>query len=253
MRPSSVATAVALAIGCLAGCSYIEPSDAAPTSPSSATTVAATVPPATTAAVDPDATVPNAPSASLGCVDDPGTLRAPASAWYHSGAAGVLALTGEFVTSKDLVHFAKKADDFVQEHTDSFVAESASELAETVDSCPNYRSVQFDRDDGTSIIVAAWRVEGAVDPAGVPNDAPFVVRDDATLVSDGAHIRVVLVVAPDGTTVRVSAYGKGAVQVVSGWPSTTASTAPIVQGDPPASIDDIVAIGRAMLSETLRR
>jgi hypothetical protein len=238
----------------LGACDYIEPSDATPTSPTSGTTVPATAAAETTAMTfEPGATVPDAPDQAVGCLDDPGTLHAPASAWYHTGANGVLSLSGQFVTSDRFVHFTSTVDEAVQKHTDSFVADAASELAADQEACVSYRSVQFSRSDGSALIVAVWRAEGAADPYWIPNETGFTVRDESTLISDGAHIRVALVVGPDGTTVRVTAYGKGELEAVSGWPTTSAPPPTVEFGPAPATVDEIVAIGHEVLSETLQR
>lgn len=249
-------TVGALLMGGASACSYIEPSGAAPTDPPASGTLATTqssVPATTSPSFDPDATVPSGQGSAVGCVDEAGTVRAPAGQWYQPGAAGALALTGEFVTTERFVDFTNDVDDAVGAHAVSFTASGASELARSSTSCVSYRSVHFTRDDEAVIIVAVWRVEGATDPFWVPNEEEFVARDDSTIVSEGAHIVVALVVAPDGTTVRVSAYGAHAIDFVAGWPSTITVGSDVVPGPAPATVDQVVAIGQQVLESALRR
>lgn len=255
VRRHWVVAGTALCLTALAACSgFIEPSGAAPTTPSSGTQAATTTSTAVALSFEAGATVPDASALAVGCVDEPGRLRAPAGAWYHQGAAGVLSLSGQIVESDKFADFGRAADDSVQNHVHSFVADSGYELAAQPDSCVIYRSAQFVRRDGSAIVVSAFRAEGAADPYWIPNEVTFSARDDATLVSDGAHIRVALVVAPDGTTVRVAAYGVGEMQAVSGWPTTSAPSTPtIAYGNAPATIDEIVAIGNDVLRYSLRR
>lgn len=247
---------VVLAVAVAAGCNTIEPSGAAPTdAPTSGTR--ATAPETTDIAVapefDPAVTVPQLDGARLGCVDEPGSIQAPAAKWYASGAPGALAFTGEFVTTSSFIDFTNAVDDAVSTQLQSFVAEGASELSGGSDSCVTYRYVQFLGNGDASIIVAVWRVEGATDPFWVPNERDFVVLDNATLASDGDHIRVALVVAPDGTTVRVSAYGANAVDLVAGWPSTITVTSNLLPGPAPATVQQLISIGRDVLRYSLDR
>lgn len=245
----------ALCLTALAGCSgFIEPSGAAPTSPSTGTLATTTTSTTVALSFEPGATVPAAGAQAVGCVDEAGTLRASAGAWYHQGASGVLSLSGQVVQSDKFADFGRAVDESVQNHVHSFVADSGYELAAQPDSCVIYRSAQFVRRDGAAIVVSAFRAQGAADPYWIPNEVTFSERDDKTLVSDGEHIRVVLVVAPDGTTVRVAAYGIGELQAVSGWPTTSAPTTPtIAYGDAPATLAEIVAIGNDVLRYSLQR
>ena len=254
-RHRVAAAAVVVCSAAVVGCSnLIEPSGAAPTSPSTGTLATTTTSTTVAMSFEPGATVPDADAQPVGCVDEAGALRASAGAWYHAGAAGALSLSGQVVQSKNYANFGRAVDQSVQDRVHSFVADSGYELAAQEGSCVTYRSVQFVRRDGGAIVVSAFRVEGAVDPYSIPNEAAFSPHDDTTLVSDGAHIRVALVVAPDGTTVRVAAYGTGELAAVSGWPTTSAPTTPtIAYGDAPATTDQIVAIGNDVLTYSLRR
>jgi hypothetical protein len=243
-----------LCLAAIAGCSgLIEPSGAAPTQPSTETVATTTTTTTVAMTFEPGATVPDAPPGAAGCIEEPGTLRAPASAWYHSGSAADLTFSGEVVESATFGDFGKAVDTAVQHYAQLFVADSGYELAKTADSCVTYRSAQFVRKDGAAIVVSTWRAEGAADPSWIPTEVPFSSHDDATLIADGLHIRVALVVAPDGTSVRVSAYGVGELQAVSGWPSTTVATSPISYGDAPATTDEIVSIGKDVLTYSLQR
>jgi hypothetical protein len=249
-----IATVAFTCIAVLAGCTgLIEPSGAAPTSPSTGT-LATTTTTTVRLTFEPGATVPDANAQAVGCVDEPGTLRASARAWYHAGAKGVLSLSGQVVQSDKYADFGETVEVAVQQHVQSFIADTGYELAAQEGSCVIYRSVQFVRRDGGAIVVSAFRADGAVDPYWIPSEVAFATRNDSTLVSDGAHIRVALLVAPDGTTVRVAAYGTGELQAVSGWPTTSAPTTPTVAyGDAPATIEQIVAIGNDVLTYSLRR
>ena len=102
------------------------------------------------------------------------------------------------------------------------------------------------------IVVSAWRVESAANPFWVANEQPFTVVDDETLASVGVHLSVVLVVAPDGTTARVSAYGAHARDLFAGWPTTVAPypSAPAAQ---PAqyTTDQLTLVANAVLTYVL--
>jgi hypothetical protein len=102
------------------------------------------------------------------------------------------------------------------------------------------------------VIVTEWRVVHAAQAPVVPLERAFEVVDDRTLVAHGDSIRVALVVAADGTTVRVSAYGVGARDRVAGWPTTMAQPpdAP-PPGPAPTDTDTLVAIGRDVIAGIL--
>ncbi|HEY7628854.1 MAG TPA: hypothetical protein VH761_17420, partial [Ilumatobacteraceae bacterium] len=151
------------------------------------------------------------------------------------------------------VDFTNAIDDAVSGQLQAFTAEGATELAADASACVTYRSVQFQGDDEATLIVAVWRVEGATDPYWVPNERDFALLDDATLVSDGEHIRVALVVAADGTTVRVSSYGVHAIDSVAGWPSTVTVATDRQPGQAPGTAQQLIAIGREVLSYALAR
>jgi hypothetical protein len=117
----------------------------------------------------------------------------------------------------------------------------------TMGGCVTHRIAVF-RHESDQILVGAWRVESAADPFWIPNEAPFAKLNDSTLVSEGRHLVVVLVVAPDGTTGHASAYGARADQMVAGWPST------VSPGDPgPVNFTatQLVPIAQVALDEVL--
>jgi hypothetical protein len=101
-------------------------------------------------------------------------------------------------------------------------------------------------------VVSAWRLESAGDPFWVPNESGFVVLDRSTLVSGGAHIAVVLAVAADGTTVRVTAYGARATSMVAGWPTTTTSSPSVAKpGIASMTVEQLLPAARTTLSHLL--
>ena len=86
------------------------------------------------------------------------------------------------------------------------------------------------------------------------NETGFRAIDDTTLVSGGDSVRVALVVAPDGTTVRVSAYGSRAKDGVTGWPTTFAKPPDAASPGPaPTDTDTLIAIGKDVLAGILVR
>ena len=60
---------------------------------------------------------------------------------------------------------------------------------------------------------------------------------------------VVLAVDPDGTAVRVTAYGDGAAELVAGWPTTTVAARSTVSAGPaPIPAAELVPVAHAVLA-----
>lgn len=185
-----------------------------------------------------------------GCLDEPGTLRARATAWYPGSAGGPLSLNGERDTSAAPDSFRTAAAAAVHDVAPGFTTGGGVELRRA-DGCITHRYATFTSGDDT-IVVSAWRVESAADPFWIPNEGPFVALDDSTLVSSGDHIVVVLAVAPDGTTARVSAYGARATAMAAGWPTTMAPS-PSAAPPGPATVttEELAPVARSVLAYVL--
>lgn len=190
-------------------------------------------------------------AADDGCLDEPGTLHAAASSWYPASSGGALTLNGDRSTSAALDGFRAAASVALHDVAPAFVASDGLEYQRAGGGCTTHRYAVFANDDA-EVVVSAWRVQSAANPFWVPNEAGFVAVNDSTLVSRGSHIAVVLAVAPDGTTARVTAYGARAAALVAGWPSTTTSspTAP-----PPGltsfTADELIPVANSMLTYVL--
>lgn len=189
-------------------------------------------------------------AADVGCLDEPGTLEGDAIDWYPDDAQGRLSLSGEPADSGDLDAFVTSASAAIAATLGPMQVTHIAQQSAT-DACPTHRFAVFGGEEEPQLVVAAWRVESAAAPWWVASQGDFVAYDDHAVVSDGESIRVALVVAPDGTTARVTAYGVGARASVAGWPTTTVSRTPIELGPAPASIDELVEIGRAVLAGVL--
>jgi hypothetical protein len=193
-------------------------------------------------------------AADGGCLEEAGTLRARADEWYPGrtgspagGRGGVL------TTSAEMDEFVSKAIGVIGEAAPGFTPTSEAEYRASLDGCAVARHV-FLAEGDEQIIVSIWRLQSAADPFWIANEAPFTTFDDHTLASDGGHLSVVLAVAPDGTTCRLSAYGTGAADRVAGWPSTVAphpnSTAEPL-GDAPLRADKLVPMAHEILVDVL--
>jgi hypothetical protein len=244
------ATALMLLVVALAGCSATSSAQVTRSEPASSE-VASTV-------------LSNPRRAALGCVDEPGGQRDNVDGWYPEGG-GILDLAGDVAgSSAALDAFAQAATQAVANAAPGFVLGGIVEVRDTGRRCATHRSAWFDRGEDR-IGVRVWRVESAADPWWVPHEAlpligvpgpasvaSFVSIDDSTLVSRGEHIVVVLAVAPDGTSVLVSAYGAGAAAMVSGWPTTTPPPASAPElGAAPLSSDESIPIARGVLTFVL--
>ncbi len=190
-------------------------------------------------------------AADDGCLDEPGTLHASASSWYPASSGGALTLNGDRSASSALGGFRAAASIALQAVAPAFVASDALEYQRAGGGCTTHRYAFFANDDA-EIVVSAWRVESAANPFWVPNEAEFVAVNDSTLVSRGSHIAVVLAVAPDGTTARVTAYGARAAALVAGWPSTTTSSpTALPPGLTTVTADELIPVANSMLTYVL--
>ena len=219
------------------GSSGVGPSTSAAATPSAEPTAADVVP---VSNLDPD----------RGCLDEAGKLNAHVTAWSPGPSGSPLRLDGERDTSAALDSFRAAAAAAVRDVAPEFTADDGFELARA-SGCITHRYAAFTSGDDT-IVVSAWRVESAADPFWIPNEIEFVALDDSTLVSSGDHIVVVLAVAPDGTTARVSAYGARAAAMTAGWPTTMA---PSPSAPPPGlaavPTEELVPVARSVLAYVL--
>jgi hypothetical protein len=161
--------------------------------------------------------------ADRGCLDEPGTLDATAEDWYPGDSDGWLSPNSgtQFnVEGAALAAFQQAATQAIATVATGVALDDGLEVYDPQQRCVTHRHARF-TDGDADIVVSAWRVLSDANPFWVPNEAPFESVDESTLLSRGEHIAVVLVVAADGTTARVSAYGAGAADSVSGWPTTT--------------------------------
>jgi hypothetical protein len=202
-------------------------------------------------AVTADSMAKSSPAADRGCVDEAGTLNADAPDWYPAGGGSALVLNGEPSTGVGLDEFEQAAADAVGQVVPGFALDSGAEYESHPGGCVTHRYAKLTRDDD-EIIVSTWRVESAADPHWVPNESPFDGLDSSTLVSNGEHIGVVLAVAADGTTARVTVYGAGASERVAGWPTTIAPlpNAPEL-GAAALTANALIPVARAVLTFVL--
>jgi hypothetical protein len=150
-----------------------------------------------------------------------------------------------------LDRFVRRASRAIHRSAPGFVLDDRSQLKRSRRGCVTHRYATFTSGE-KRLVVTAWRVNSAADPYWVPNERRFVRLDDSTLVSRGRHITVVLAVARDGTTARVTAYGAGAADMLSGWPTTTAAPPPTTEpGLAEATADDLIPAARSVLAFVL--
>lgn len=240
------------------------PSLTVSTSTSSAVATTATTVAATT--VTTQAMVATAPSSAFpddsipvddlaadrGCLDEPGRLSAGASSWYPGRTGSPLGLNGDLGTSVEADRFAAAATAEIQRVAPEFVLNDAYEYRRSSGGCVTHRYAILTNDNEEQVVVSAWRLESAGDPFWVPNETGFVALDRSTLVSSGAHIAVVLAVAADGTTVRVTAYGARATSMVAGWPTTTTSSPSAAKpGIASIAVEQLLPPARTTLSHLL--
>jgi hypothetical protein len=190
-------------------------------------------------------------AADQGCVDEAGTLHAHATDWYPGNTGSALALNGEHSTSVQLNAFVTVATHAVDALAPGFVLTDQWENRPTTSGCVTHRYAVYARGDD-KLVVSTWRVASAADPNWVPNEASFKAINNATMVSRGGHIATALVIAPDGTTGRVTAFGARASDLVAGWPSTfppnPSAEAP---GETPITADELVPLADEVLAQVL--
>jgi hypothetical protein len=190
-------------------------------------------------------------SADDGCLDTAGALHAHAIDWYPASGGAPLGLAGTETTSSQLTAFAAAATKAVRAVAPTFTLTSKREFSAGTKGCVTHRYAVFGH--GTEqITVSSWRVVAKSDATWMANDAPFEPTNGSTLESPGDTISVVLVVAPDGTTSRVSAYGAGAYERTIGWPTTAAPARGAAEPGPsPFTVDQLVPIANEMLVHVL--
>jgi hypothetical protein len=190
-------------------------------------------------------------SADSGCLDTAGTLHAHAIDWYPTSGGTALGLSGTDTTSSRLTRFAAAATKAVRAVAPAFTVTSTRELSAGPTGCVTHRYAMFGH--GTvQITVSSWRVVAKSDATGMANDAPFKATNDSTVESPGHTISVVLAVAPDGTTSRVSAYGAEEYGRIAGWPTTTAPDPGAPEPGPsPFTVDQLLPIANEMLVHVL--
>jgi hypothetical protein len=193
-------------------------------------------------------------AADRGCVDSAGEQRATAAAWYPDRADGVLLLGGQ-APANPSVERTDAFRDLVLAAVAARIPDAEPGRESQVDAsgsgCTTHRWVDVDVAGG-QLVVTEWRVVHAAAPSWIADETGFRAVDDATLVSDGTSLRVVLAVAPDGTTLRVGAYGDGALDRYAGWPTTMAALpgAP-PPGPAPTDLDTLTAIAHDALGAVL--
>jgi hypothetical protein len=205
---------------------------------------------ATSAVIVPDSIPFVNGAADSGCVDQQGTRKARAIDWYPGRTGGALGPNGDRVDVAAIDAFQRSAQASVAAAVNGFGRSSGFEFRRTAGGCVTHRYAIFDRGED-EVIVSAWRSESAADPFWIPNEATFAAVDDQTLVSDGPHISVVLLVAPDGTTVRVSSYGPHGRDLVAGWPSTITLDPSRQPGNSPYQSKDLVPIAQAVMKDVV--
>ncbi len=203
---------------------------------------------------DTDGTVPTDRRfvADRGCLDKPGRLRATVNSWYPRRSRGTLGHGGSRRRpGPRLDAFQRVAAQAVTRAAPRFKAATELQTGYPRPRCVTHRDAWF-RSGGDDLQVAAWRMRSAASPFWLPNEALFESIDDSTLESQGDHIVVVVAVAPDGTTVAVTAYGRRAAERAAGWP-TTQPTRPSSPESGPATLpaDDLVPVARRVLAFVL--
>lgn len=190
----------------------------------------------------------------IGCVDEAGAETAAAKYWYSYKAAGGLNLDGEITASLRLGDFAAITFDAVVAQFGSYRTTAIRDVAPDPAFCPTDRVAEVTLLDDTEIVVIAWRSVAAASPQWIPSETPFVAVDDTTFVSEGDHVVAVLKVAPDGTSVVVTAYGTNARKAFA------KATGPIVEttvapqmGTVTATVAQLTPIADAVLAFSIAR
>lgn len=193
----------------------------------------------------------NAMVADRGCLADAGEMHADVSSWYPASAGGPLVLNGERGSSAEVERFGVAAHTALDDVAPGFTLTGDFEYRRPAGGCVTHvYAVLTDGDE--EILVSAWRLESAGDPYWVPNEQTFATVDGSTLVSSGDHIVVVLAVAPDGTTARITSYGAHAAAMVAGWPTTIpASPTATKPGQTTLTAAELIPAANTMLAYVL--
>lgn len=204
--------------------------------------------------VTPAGTVPEVSGSSdTGCVDEAGTLTAEAMQWYPGTGTGWLGLSGEPVSTpkgEAFVAAAKGAMISLGDPAEGFIG-SGRDLAREPGGCATHHYAEFTRGD-EDVVITAWRLEAATSWGALPLEGTPTPDGASTLMSIGPHIGVVLAVAPDGTTVRVSAYGAHTRLATTGWPTTTVAAPDAPEWGPmPLTAGALRDLAESLLAELL--
>lgn len=186
-----------------------------------------------------------------GCVDVAGTLHAPAAAWYPNTGSSAPMLNGDRAVPSGIDAFQRTVTDVANRVAPQFTVTERFDFQRPGGGCVTHHYAVLKAGDD-ELLITTWRMESAGNPNWIANESSFATLDESTLVSRGSHVEVVLSVAQDGTTVRVTSYGSHAIDMVAGWPTTTAprpSTPP--PGPAALTIDQLLDIARPVLSAVL--
>jgi len=203
--------------------------------------------------------VPTVPVAAtpvdIGCVQLPGEITATADQWYPPEAAGSVAFAVEItMSSNQLARLADLVIDASADMYGSFATSAIRDLAPDPGFCTTHHYVEVTLNDGSQIIVTAWRSVAAAAPRTIPNEGEFIAIDESTFASTGPHLVSVLAVAPDGTSVLVSAYGKDAYDAINDTGGlVTTSLDPAAIGAAPATADELVGLAHDALAALAAR
>lgn len=203
--------------------------------------------------------VPTVPVADtpvdIDCVDTPGTVTAAAADWYREDAAGAVAFQSEITSSTP--QLSVLADEVLGAAADIFGSYETSrirDMSPDMEYCVTLHYVQVTLKDGSDLVARVWRSVAAAAPRSLPNEGEFVAHGDHLFVSSGPHLVSVLAVAPDGTSVLISAYGKGALHAFTIQPDLVDVTIDAADlGAAPATADQLVPLAEAALTAMTTR
>lgn len=207
--------------------------------------------------VSPVPTVPIAGTAvDFGCVDEAGEVTAAAGEWYPADATGAVTFEVEIaMSSLQLSRLAEVMFDQVADEFGGYATTAIRDLVPTPGFCTTHHFVEVVLNDGAGEIVAiAWRSVAGAPTRTLPNEGEFVVLDDSSFASVGPHLVSVLKVAPDGTSVLISAYGTNAYGVLNSRSELVPVTA--TDGDlgaAPATVEQLRPLADAALAAMLAR
>lgn len=201
----------------------------------------------------PASPVPTVPVADtpvdIDCVDVPGTITASAAEWYPDDAAGAVGFKSEITSSTpQLSVLAEKLLDGAATLFGSYSTSKIRDMSPDMQYCVTLHYVQVTLDDGSDLVARVWRSVAAAAPHTLPNEGEFVAQGDHLFVSSGPHLVSVLAVAPDGTSVLVSAYGKGALDAFTIQPELVSVTIDAADlGSAPATAEQLVPLADDIL------